>query len=316
MALPRALGFIGLGEMGSRMAASLLRCGHELLLHDARADAISHLLSQHHAAVTTASSPAKLTQLLVERCAAAGEDPIVISMLPNSEHVRSVYTGCTGVLSAASRVDALTIVDCSTIDPAVARAVGESAKARGAVFVDAPVSGGTLGAEAATLTFMVGSDGEEELRRCTPVLERMGKAVVHCGPVGNGQAAKLCNNLVLAISMAGVAEGMLLGQRLGVNKQVLANIFNTSSARCWSSDTYNPCPGVMDGVPASRAFEGGFATALMVKDLKLVLAAAEASASPLPIGKRAHDIFAQVASAGWDRKDFGSVYPWLQAGAP
>jgi len=140
----------------------------------------------------------------------------------------------------------------------------------------------------------------------------MGKSIVHCGPVGSGQAAKLCNNLVLAVSMAGVAEGMLLGQRLGVDKQVLAQIFNTSSARCWSSDTYNPCPGVMEGVPASRDFDGGFATSLMLKDLALALDAAASVESAVPMSKHTKDVYQQVSDSGFSTKDFGSVYRWLE----
>jgi len=311
------VGFVGLGQMGSRMATNLLRKGHRLVVYDALPEAAARL-SASSDAIEQALSPADLMARLASSGAGGspqGEGRFVISMLPNSEHVRSVYTGPEGLLQAPSQPE-LTFIDCSTIDPATSRAVGAAAKAQHAAFVDAPVSGGVGGAEAATLTFMLGADSAEVARRCTPILEMMGKAVVHCGPLGNGQAAKLCNNLVLAISMAGVAEGMLLGQRLGVDKQVLASIFNTSSARCWSSDTYNPCPGVMDNVPATRDFEGGFATALMVKDLKLALAAAAASKSPLPTGEHAHEIFSSVANHGMASKDFSSVYRWLEAGAP
>ena len=177
--------------------------------------------------LTVAKSPAELMELLAESgSASTGEGAMVVSMLPNSDHVRSVYTGKDGLLLAPQATPFsklgpnLTFIDCSTIDPAAAREVGTEAKARLATFADAPVSGGVVGAEAATLTFMVGAEGAPELARCSPLLDLMGKSVVHCGPVGAGQAAKLCNNLVLAISMAGVAEGMLLGQRLGVDKQV------------------------------------------------------------------------------------------------
>jgi 3-hydroxyisobutyrate dehydrogenase len=203
-------------------------------------------------------------------------------------------------------------VDSSTIDPGTANTVAKAAAAGGNIFADAPVSGGVLGAENATLTFMVGCDASM-LERVKAPLDLMGKNVVHCGEVGSGQAAKLCNNLVLAVSMAGVAEGMLLGERLGVDKNILAGIFNTSTARCWSSDTYNPCPGVMEGVPASRDFEGGFATALMLKDLGLALQAAGDASAPTPTLKHVTELFEASAEAGFRNKDFGAIYAHLKA---
>jgi 3-hydroxyisobutyrate dehydrogenase-like beta-hydroxyacid dehydrogenase len=217
---------VGLGQMGSRMAKNLLKAGHHLVVHDAVPEAARGLGASSDT-LTVAESPAELMSILAASpTSSSGEGALVVSMLPNSSHVSSVYTGEGGLLLAPPDVlrstlgPNLTLIDCSTIDPVVAREIGAAARACSATFADAPVSGGVVGAEAATLTFMVGADSGEELSRCSPLLEMMGKSVVHCGPVGSGQAVKLCNNLVLAISMAGVAEGMLLGQRLGVDKQV------------------------------------------------------------------------------------------------
>ena len=246
------------------MAQNLLKAGHRLVVYDAMPQAVK-LLDASSDVLAVAQSPADLVAQLSSSGSGCDDSGAmhVVSMLPNSEHVQNVHMGANGLLVAPEAIQGLALVDCSTIDPAVAREVGNAAATVG-TFVDAPVSGGVVGAENASLTFMVGGD-DAGVERSRPLLALMGKSIVHCGPVGSGQAAKLCNNLVLAVSMAGVAEGMLLGQRLGVDKQTLASIFNTSSARCWSSDTYNPCPGVMEGVPAAREFEGGFATSLMLK---------------------------------------------------
>ncbi|CAK0853659.1 unnamed protein product [Prorocentrum cordatum] len=191
-------------------------------------------------------------------------------MLPSNPHVLAVYLGERGLLAGAA--PGALLVDCSTCEPSVSKEVAAAAAEKGLTYMDAPVSGGTPGAEAATLTFMVGGP-EEQFREAELLLSHMGRKVVHCGGVGMGQAAKLCNNLVLGISMAAVCEGHALADRLGLDQKKLADILNTSSGRCWSSDTYNPCPGVMEGVPSSRGYTGGFACDLMIK---------ETSASPTP----------------------------------
>ena len=185
------------------------------------------------------------------------------------------------------------------------------AEKAGAVMVDAPVSGGVGGAEAGTLTFMVGGT-DDAFERSKAVLEIMGANIVHCGGVGTGEVAKLCNNLVLGISMAGVCEAMNLGVQMGIDKKKLADIMNTSTARCWSSDTYNPCPGVMEGVPASRGYEGGFGSALMQKDLGLVMDAGKTMGAPLPMGASAHQLYSFMSAHGAGQKDFGALYEFLQ----
>ena len=239
----------------------------------------------------------------------AAASDVVITMLPSNPHVREVYCGADGVLEGA-RAGSI-MIDSSTIDPNVAREVAASVAAAGSKLIDAPVSGGVGGAEAGTLTFMVGGD-TSDLEAARPVLEVMGANIVHCGDVGTGQVAKLCNNLVLGISMAGVAEAMNMGARLGIDEKTLAGIMNTSTARCWSSDTYNPCPGVMEGVPASRDYEGGFGAALMQKDLGLALDAARAVGATVPMGANAHQIYSLISAHGAGGKDFGVVFKFLQ----
>jgi len=202
-------------------------------------------------------------------------------------------------------------IDASTIDPTAAREVSAEAARRGATLLDAPVSGGVGGAEAGTLTFMVGGD-PASFERAKPLLQCMGKNIVHCGASGNGQVVKVCNNLVLGISMIGVAEAMNLGISLGMDAKTLAGIFNTSSARCWSSDTYNPVPGVLPNVPAARGYAGGFGVDLMAKDLGLAVNAAEKIKSPLPLGGVALQIYNLLAAHGYGGKDFGSVYAFLK----
>jgi len=232
-------------------------------------------------------------------------------MLPGNAQVRDAYwLADDSILSSVAAGTRL--IDCSTIAPAIAREIAAKAEAAGCEFVDAPVSGGVVGAEAATLTFMVGAATADAVERARPVLELMGQRVLHCGDVGSGQAAKLSNNLVLAVSMIGVAEGMLLGERLGVDKKVLASIFNSSSARCWSSDTYNPCPGVMDNVPAARDYQGGFAVNLMRKDLGLALDAATASETALRAARMALSTYDEAAATGLGDKDFSAVYRLLE----
>ena len=181
---------------------------------------------------------------------------------------------------------------------------------KGSVLLDAPVSGGVLGAENATLTFMLGG-APADVERAKPLLSAMGKNIVHCGATGTGQIAKICNNLVLAISMIGVSEAMNLGVTLGIDPKVLAGIFNTSSARCWSSEVYNPVPGVLPNVPASRGYTGGFGSALMAKDVGLAVAAAHAKQVPLPLGGAALQVYNLLGAQGHGQRDFSVVYEFL-----
>jgi 3-hydroxyisobutyrate dehydrogenase len=218
--------------------------------------------------------------------------------------VRAVYGGNYGVLAGAA--PGTLLIDCSTIDPITAREVEMDARAKGCPMLDAPVSGGVGGAEAGTLTFMVGGEAAD-FARAEPILQAMGKNIVHCGGSGNGQVAKICNNLMLAIEMIGTSEGMSLAAKLGMDPKVFAKIVNTSSGRCWSSDTYNPYPGVLENVPASRDYTGGFGAQLMLKDLTLVADAAKSVGQPVMLGALAQQIYQKHANDGHGAKDFSSV---------
>jgi 3-hydroxyisobutyrate dehydrogenase len=229
---------------------------------------------------------------------------VLITMLPSSPHVRAVYTGDKGVLGAVAK--SVLLIDCSTIDPETARAVADAASRQGNSMLDAPVSGGTGGAEAGTLTFMVGgklADFEE----AKSLLGNMGKNIVHCGGAGNGQVAKICNNMMLAIEMIATAEGMALAAKLGMDPKVFAGIANSSSGRCWSSDSYNPYPGVQDNVPAARGYSGGFGADLMLKDLTLVTDAAKAARQPVMLGAAAQQLYQLHSANGNGALDFSSI---------
>ncbi|WP_186069785.1 3-hydroxyisobutyrate dehydrogenase [Burkholderia gladioli] len=285
------IGFIGLGHMGAPMALNLVKAGHEVRAFDLSEDALR----------LVADGGAKLAGSARE--AAEGAE-FVITMLPAAVHVRRALTDESGVL--AGLAPGATVIDSSTIDPASAQAFGELVRERGGAFVDAPVSGGTGGAAAGTLTFMVGGS-VTEFERVTPVLTGMGRNVVHCGPTGMGQVAKVCNNLVLGISMAGVAEAMSLGVALGIDPKVLGGILNTSTGRCWSADTYNPYPGVIETAPSSRGYTGGFGTDLMLKDLGLANDAAKQVRQPVYLGALAQQLYQTVSSRGDGRLDFSAV---------
>jgi 3-hydroxyisobutyrate dehydrogenase len=248
-------------------------------------------------------------------------------MLPSSPHVRDVSASGVPVYGynafqqrivqvyensvfAAAKPGAL-LIDCSTIDPTVTRALNASATTRKLRMIDAPVSGGVGGAEAGTLTFMVGGVSAD-FETAKTVLQAMGKNIVHCGAPGTGQIAKLCNNLVLGISMNAVSEAMNLGVKLGADPKVLAAIINTSSGRCWSSEVYNPVPGVLPNVPSSRGYTGGFGSALMAKDIGLALDAAKSAGVPLPTGATAFNIYQIMLSQGMGGKDFSAVYAFLR----
>ncbi|GBG32845.1 3-hydroxyisobutyrate dehydrogenase, mitochondrial [Hondaea fermentalgiana] len=290
------VGVIGLGNMGFHMACNLLKKGSGGVVgFDVAQQALERLRAEGG---TTASSPAELA----EQC------DTVLTMLPNNDHVRTAYLGDEGVLKTLAKGSLC--IDSSTIDPIVARALADEVVSKGSTFMDAPVSGGVGGAELGTLTFMVGAK-PEEFSRCEPILSLMGKSTVHCGDIGTGQVAKLCNNLVLGISMLGVSEAMNLGSRLGIDRKVLAGIMNTSTARCWSSDTYNPAPGVMEGVPSARDYENGFGSALMLKDLGLVADAAKKIGAPIPMGENAHALYQIMVAQGYGSKDFGIAFKFL-----
>ncbi len=294
------IAFIGLGNMGGPMAANLLKAGHALTVFDLDRGAVEAAV---HAGAATAASP---------REAAAGAR-VVITMLPAAQHVRSVYLEADGVLAGAR--PGTTLIDCSTIDPATARAVADAAARQDCPFADAPVSGGTGGAQAGTLTFMVGA-GDDVFERIRPVLLDMGKNVVHCGALGTGQVAKICNNLLLGISMMGVSEAMALGVSLGIDPAVLAGIINTSTGRCWSSDTCNPYPGVLPAAPAARGYAGGFAANLMLKDLGLATEAARHARQPLWMGALTQQLYQSMSQQGLGTLDFSACVKLYEARTP
>ena len=277
--------------MGAPMARNLVKAGHALSVFDIVKANVEALTS---VGASAAKSP--------KDCAAQGE--IVITMLPSSPHVKSVYLGEDGVLAGVGK--GITLVDCSTIDPHTARDVAAQSLERGNPMADAPVSGGTGGAEAGTLTFMVGAT-QPVFEQISPVLKSMGKNIVHCGSSGTGQVAKICNNMLLGITMIGVAEAMNLGAALGIDTKVLAGIINTSSGRCWSSDTYNPYPGVMENVPASRGYTGGFGSDLMLKDLGLAADAARQAKQSVLLGSAAQQIYQMFSAQGFGGKDFSAI---------
>jgi 3-hydroxyisobutyrate dehydrogenase len=289
------IAFIGLGNMGAPMARNLLKAGHAVAVCDLNAEAVATLVAE---GAHPCATPAE----------AAREAQMVLTMLPAPAHVDKVLTGADGVFSAIR--PGVPIVDCSTIDPASVRRLAQLALAQGNEMADAPVSGGTGGAAAGTLTFMVGAS-QGLFDRIQPVLKDMGKRIVRCGEVGNGQVAKVCNNLLLGISMIGASEAMALGVSQGMDAKVLADIVNASSGRCWSSDTYNPFPGVMDGVPASRGYQGGFGVDLMLKDLGLAIEAARQSHQPLPMGGLAQQLYQVWSTQGHGQLDFSSIIQML-----
>jgi 3-hydroxyisobutyrate dehydrogenase len=234
----------------------------------------------------------------------------IITMVPATAHVTGILKDTGGIFANAKK-DTL-LIDCSTIDPIASASLATEAAAHGLRMIDAPVSGGVTGAAAGTLTFMVGGSGDN-VESATPTLERMGAKIIHCGDAGAGGVTKLCNNLSLAISMIGTCEAMALGKRLGMDSGKLAEVMNISTARCWSSDTYNPVPGVLDGVPASRDYEGGFGAALMEKDLTLAMAAASQVKARLPLGGSAHQLYGLLCENQLGDRDFGVVYKYLMS---
>ena len=267
------IAFIGLGNMGGGMAANLVKAGHEVNAFDLSEEALSTAQGNGCATFTTAA----------EAC--EGVDAVV-SMLPNGAIVKSVYSSDVFGKAPAGAI----LLDCSTIDVATAREVIAQAEGAGYEMVDAPVSGGIAAANGGTLTFMVGGS-ESAFNRAKPILEAMGKAVIHAGDAGNGQAAKICNNMLLGIHMIGTAEAFSMAQKLGLDAQTFYDISSVSSGQCWSMTSYCPVPGVGPQSPSDNDYQGGFATALMLKDLKLAMEAAETSGSSTPLGKHAQEIY-------------------------
>lgn len=285
------IGFIGLGNMGLPMATNLLKAGHALTAFDLNKDACKKLEAQG----------ARIAEKITD-CAADAD--FLISMLPSGLIVQNIYIHNDKLLE---RCDSKTLViDCSTIAAADAKQVAEAAAQKGIAMIDAPVSGGVAGATAASLSFLCGGK-KEDVEKAKQVLSLMGKNIFHAGDSGSGQTAKICNNMLLAIHMAGTAEALKLGVNNGLDPKVLSDIMLASSGRNWSLEVYNPYPGVMDNVPASREYSGGFMVNLMLKDLGLALDTAKASNSHAPMGTLAQQLYSVLKEHGLGELDFSAV---------
>ena len=294
------IAFIGLGNMGGPMAKNLLKANHNITVFDLSANALKEF----------ADAGAQVAASAID---AVRDADIVISMLPASRHVEALYLGSdsdkSGLLPHIKQ--GALIIDCSTIAAQTAVNVAKAAAALGLVMLDAPVSGGTGGAIAGTLTFIVGGD-EAALQRAHPLLSAMGKNIFHAGASGAGQTAKICNNMLLGIQMIGTAEALALGVANGLDPKVLSDIMVKSSGRNWSLELYNPYPGVMDNVPASRDYSGGFGVDLMLKDLGLATETALNSQASIPLGEMARNLYALHSKAGAGSLDFSSILQILQ----
>jgi len=291
------VGFIGLGNMGRGMADNLVSKGHSVVLYDVVPEAVSALTAK---GARGAASPAEV----------AAESDLIVTMLPNNAIVSNVYEGQDGILSSVK--SGAFLIDSSTVDPALSKDLAAKAAAAGCQFVDAPVSGGINAAAAGTLTFMVGANSDQEFAKAEMLLSKMGAKITHCGGVGTGGAVKICNNMLLAVSMIGTSEAMNLGIKLGLDPKLLAGILGSATGRCWSVDTYNPCPGVMENVPSSNDYKGGFGTALMTKDLGLAQDAATRAQAATPLGSLSHQIYRVMCNAGYAEKDFSSAFKFLR----
>jgi 3-hydroxyisobutyrate dehydrogenase len=288
-----SIAFIGLGNMGGPMAANLVKAGHEVTGFDLSPASCDQARSEGASIAASTADAVK-------------DAEVVITMLPAGKHVLSVWTE----ILPSVREGAL-LIDCSTIDVESARKAHGLARERGLASLDAPVSGGVGGAKGATLTFMAGG-AKQAFDRAEPILSKMGKKVVHCGEAGAGQAAKICNNMILGISMIGVAEAFVLGEKLGLSHQALFDVASTSSGQCWSLTTYCPVPGPVPASPANNGYKPGFAAALMLKDLKLAQEAALAAGAATPLGAEAAQLYGLFANAGHEGDDFSGIINFIR----
>jgi 3-hydroxyisobutyrate dehydrogenase len=290
------IGFIGLGNMGGPMAANLVKADHEVAGFDMSSAAVEKAVAAGVHPRASASDAARNAEA-------------VVTMLPAGQHVRQVYLGDHGLLKTAH--EGTLMIDSSTIDVTTARDVHAAARLAGVDFVDAPVSGGVAGAAAGTLTFMVGGD-EAAFGRAKPILEKMGKNIFHAGGAGNGQAAKICNNMLLAISMIGTCEAFVLAEKLGLDHATLFKIASAASGQCWSLTSYCPVPGPVPASPANRNYQAGFTASMMLKDLKLAQAAAQAAGASTPLGAEATALYSLFESAGAGTRDFSGIIQLLR----
>jgi 3-hydroxyisobutyrate dehydrogenase len=293
------IAFIGLGNMGLPMAINLVKAGHAVTGVDLSADQMARFTD---AGGTVAQSPSQ---------AANGAD-IIVTMLPAGAHVRGVYLGEDGLIATAA--PGTLFIDCSTIDVETAREVAAEADKAAHAMLDAPVSGGVGGAEAGTLTFMVGGP-DDAFERGEPIIKAMAKTIVHAGGAGNGQAAKICNNMILGISMIGVSEAFVLAEKLGLDHQKLFDISSTASGQCWSLTTYCPVPGPVPTSPANRDYQAGFTAAMMLKDLRLAQDASASVAAATPLGAQAAQVYSLFEAAGQGDVDFSGIIRMLRGDA-
>lgn len=284
--------FIGLGRMGLPMARNLIAHQYQVTGFDISADRMLLLKDAGGYSAPTAAD-------------AVRHSDYVLSMLQNGQQVLELYGGTHGIFKSSP--ETVLCIDCSTISPSDAQAVHALARQHGRKFIDATVSGGTGGAESGTLTFLTGGD-DKDIELAKPLLSAMGKKTVHAGPAGAGQSAKVCNNMLLAITMIGTAEALALGKKPGIDPNTLTEIINCSSGRNWSLDTYNPVPGIMENVPASKGYAGGFPTELMIKDLRLAMEAANDSGANTPLGALATNLYRIWQKSGGANLDFSSIY--------
>ena len=286
------IGFIGLGNMGGPMACNLVKAGHSVTVFDLSSDAMAHLATQ---GAQTASAVTQVCE---------GAD-YVISMLPAGKHVRAIYCGENGLIN---HLDTTTLViDCSTIDAESAQFVGKTLGNAGVKFVDAPVSGGVAGAAAGTLTFIVGGS-QSDFDSANSVLPDMGKNIYHAGDIGAGQVAKICNNMLLSILMAGTSEALQMGIDHGLDPKVLSEIMLNSSGRNWTLELYNPCPDVLENAPSSNDYKPGFMVDLMAKDLGLAQQAAQQTNSATPMGALAKNLYNLMQNQGKGSEDFSAIF--------
>lgn len=287
------IGFIGLGNMGGGMAANLAKAGHDVRAFDLSVEALERAKAAGCLPVDSAAA------------AAEGAEAIV-TMLPAGKHVEQVYGDAIFSTAAPGTL----LLDCSTIDVDTAKRVADAAAAKGLVAVDAPVSGGIAAANGGTLTFMVGGSAEA-FGRAEPILAKMGKAVIHAGGNGAGQAAKIVNNMILGAQMVSTCEAFLLAQKLGLDPQTFYDISSKASGQSWSMTSYCPLPGVGPQSPADNDYQGGFAAALMLKDLRLAMEAAESAGAQVPMGQRARELYEAFAEAGQGGLDFSGIIRML-----
>jgi 3-hydroxyisobutyrate dehydrogenase len=285
------IAFIGLGNMGLPMAQNLIKAGHQVEGVDVNPAALDKLKAAGGTTVETA------------KIAGARAD-VVITMLPAGKQVRDVYLGPNGIIENANAGTLL--IDCSTIDVETARAVAKAAEEKGLLMIDAPVSGGVTGAAAGTLTFMCGGSAQA-FTRAQSILEKMGKTIVHAGGPGTGQAAKICNNMILGISMIAVSEAFVLAEKLGLDHQKLFDISSKSSGQCWAMTSYCPVPGLVPTSPANRDYQPGFTAAMMLKDLQLAQDAAKAAGAKTELGAEAAKLYSRYAESGEAGRDFSGI---------